>query len=68
MEPTPATGRHEAIEDEERPVHQWRMTQLKRLGIPRPLADVVADQVDWHEIAALVQRGCTPRLALQIVR
>jgi hypothetical protein len=27
------------------------------LGIPRPLADVVADPVDWHEIAALVQRG-----------
>jgi hypothetical protein len=44
------------------------MTQLKRLGIPRPLADAVADHVDWHEIAALVQRGCAPRLALQIVR
>jgi hypothetical protein len=68
MEPTPATARHEAIEDEDRPVHQWRMTQLKRLGIPRPLADAVADHVDWHEIAALVQRGCAPRLALQIVR
>jgi hypothetical protein len=32
------------------------------------LADVVADHVDWHEIAALVQRGCAPRLALRIVR
>ncbi len=68
MEPTPAAARHEAIEQDERPVHQWRMAQLRRLGIPRPLADVVADHVDWHEIAALVQRGCTPRLALRIVR
>ena len=46
---------------------QGRMAQLARLGIPRPLADIVADHVDWHEIAALVQRGCAPRLALRIV-
>jgi hypothetical protein len=26
-----------------------------------------ADHVDWHEIAALVHRGCRPRLALNIV-
>ncbi len=68
MEPTPAAARHEVIEHGERPVHQWRLTQLERLGIPRPLADVVAGHVDWHEIAALVQRGCAPRLALRIVR
>jgi hypothetical protein len=61
-------ARHEAIEHDERPVHQWRVTQLARLGIPRPLADVAAYHVDWHEIAALVQRGCAPRLALRIVR
>ncbi len=68
MEPTRAAARHETIEHNERPVHQWRMAQLARLGIPRPLAEVVADHVDWHEIAALVQRGCAPRLALRIVR
>src|SRR5260370_36576552 len=68
MKPTPAPAGHEAIEHDERPVPQWRMAQLRRLGIPRPLADVVADHVDWHEIAALVQRGCAPRLALRIVR
>ena len=67
MEPTQAAARHENIEHNERPVHQWRMAQLARLGIPRPLANVVADHVDWHEIAALVQRGCAPRLALRIV-
>jgi hypothetical protein len=31
------------------------------------LAEAVADHVDWHEIAALVHRGCRPRLALNIV-
>jgi hypothetical protein len=68
MKPTQASARPETIEHDERPVHQWRMAQLARLGISRPLADAVADYVDWHEIAALVQRGCAPRLALRIVR
>ncbi len=68
MQPTRAPAHPETIEDDERPVHQWRLAQLARLGIPRPLADIVADHVDWHEIAALVQRGCAPRLALRIVR
>ena len=27
----------------------------------------VADQLDWHQIAHLVQRGCPPWLALRIV-
>jgi hypothetical protein len=68
MKPTQASARPETIEHDERPVHQWRMAQLARLGISRSLADAVADHVDWHEIAALVQRGCAPRLALRIVR
>jgi hypothetical protein len=68
MQPTRASDRPETIEHDERAVHQWRLAQLARLGIPRPLADVVADHVDWHEIAALVQHGCAPRLALRIVR
>ena len=41
--------------------------QLTKLGIPRALAEAVADHVDWYQIAALVCRGCPPRLALQIV-
>ena len=44
-----------------------RAAQLIRLGFPRPLAEAVADHVDWHEIVALVHRGCGPRLALNIV-
>jgi hypothetical protein len=49
-------------------VHNWRVAQLTRLGIPRPLAEAVAADVDWHQVAALVRRGCPPRLALHIVR
>jgi len=49
-------------------VHNWRVSQLKRLGIPGPLAEIYADRIDWHQIARLVQRGCPPRLALRIAR
>ena len=38
MKPTQASARPETIEHDERPVHQWRMAQLARLGISRPLA------------------------------
>jgi hypothetical protein len=49
-------------------VHTWRVSQLTRLGIPGPLAEIYADRVDWHQVARLVQRGCPARLALRIVR
>ena len=64
MEPIPA---HEAISSSSL-VHDWRVAQLTRLGIPSPLAEAVAADVDWHQIAALVHRGCPPRLAVHIVR
>jgi hypothetical protein len=34
----------------------------------RPLAEAYADTVDWHAYADLVSRGCSPDLALEIVR
>ena len=49
-------------------VHNWRVSQLTRLGIPGALAEVHADHVDWHQIAQLVQRGCPVRLAIRIAR
>ena len=58
---------HEAI-DHHDPVHEWRVWQLTRLGISWSLAQAVADHVDWHQVARLVQHGCPPRLALDIVR
>jgi hypothetical protein len=68
MELAPASPRHEAIDDDDLLVHEWRVTQLTRLGIPGSLAQAAAGHVDWHQVATLVRRGCPPRLALQIVR
>ena len=53
---------------EEQRIHEWRTEKLENLGIPAWLADIVADRIDWHDLAALVARGCPPRLALDIVR
>jgi hypothetical protein len=68
MEPIPTIACHEAIDRNELLVHEWRVRQLTRLGIPGLLAEGAASRVDWHEIARLVQRGCPPLLALRIVR
>lgn len=57
---------YQAAVGEELIVHNWRVTRLTRLGIPRPLAEVYADRLDWHQVARLVQRGCPPPLALRI--
>ena len=56
-----------AIETQD-PVHEWRVARLARLGIPWPVAEAAAGHVDWHQMAALVQRGCPPWLALRILR
>ena len=66
MEP-PITGQ-DAIGRDDLLVHDWRVSQLTRLGIPGPVAEIYADRIDWHQVARLVQRGCSPRLALHIVR
>ena len=66
MKPT-ANG-HEATGHSEPSVHDWRVSQLKRLGIPGALAEIDADRIDWHQIARLMQHGRPPRLALRIVR
>ena len=58
----------EAIDHDRPLVHSWRAAQLKRLGIPEPLAEAYADRIDWHQVARLVQRGCPPLLALRIIR
>ncbi len=53
--------------DEELLVREWRIAQLERLGLSRLTAWMFGDLVDWHEIAALVRRGSTPELAVEIV-
>jgi hypothetical protein len=58
----------ENSKDEEILIQSWRAEQLERLGLSRILAQLFAGIVDWHEIAALVARGCPPLLAVEIVR
>ena len=49
-------------------IYAWRVEQLSGLGLSHLIASAVASFVDWHEIASLVERGCSPELALEIVR
>ena len=62
----PASTGHEGIAHDDLLVHAWRVSQLTRLGVPGPLAEVYADHLDWHQVARLVQRGCPVRLAIRI--
>ncbi len=69
METTPLSDIDlDAGNDEDTRVHEWRVDQLWRLGIPRLLASELAAGVDWHDVAALVQHGCPALLALEIAR
>ena len=54
--------------DEDAQVYAWRVERLSYLGLSNLVASAVAPLVDWHEIARLVERGCSPELALEIVR
>jgi hypothetical protein len=65
MKPRPVG--FQAADPKEQAVHNWRASQLERLGLPGPLAEIYADRVDWHQLARLVQQGCPPLLALRIV-
>ena len=59
--PREDTGQEEGV------VHDWRVGQLVRLGLAWPVAEAVADTVDWHDVAKLVKRGCPAALAVTIV-
>jgi hypothetical protein len=54
--------------DEDARVYAWRVERLSSVGLSNLVASAVAPFVDWHEIARLVERGCPPELALEIVR
>jgi hypothetical protein len=63
-----AADDREVETEETRLVHAWRTEQLRRLGLHRIIAEAFADRVDWHALAELVDRGCSPEIALEIVR
>jgi hypothetical protein len=54
--------------EEDARVYAWRVEQLSGLGFSHVIASAVASFIDWHEIARLIERGCSPELALEIVR
>ena len=62
-----ATIGHELIDHADLLVRNWRVSQLKRVGIPAPQAEIHANCVDWHQVARLIDRGCPWWLALRIV-
>ncbi|MGH3165613.1 MAG: hypothetical protein ACRDN0_06925 [Trebonia sp.] len=59
---------HEATYFGEPSVHNWRVLQLRRLGVPVAMAETYADRVDWHQVDRLARRGCPLSLALRITR
>ena len=48
----------QAVDEEELPVHTWRVARLTQLGIPRAVAEAEAGRLDWHQVTRLVQHGC----------
>jgi hypothetical protein len=57
----------ERFPEEELVLQAWRRTQLRRLGVHGTLADRYGEDVDWHDVSALVDRGCPPDLAMAIL-
>jgi hypothetical protein len=44
----PATTCHQATDHGESSGHNWRVSQLKHLGIADTLAEINTDRIDWH--------------------
>ena len=68
MEPILHTTDVEPFAKEEPRLLAWRREQLRSLGVSHRNAYAYAEMVDWHDVALLVQRGCPPDTALEIVR
>lgn len=50
-------------------IEGWRMAALERAGYPGELAEQLARRhdVDLHTAIQLLERGCSPELALRIL-
>jgi hypothetical protein len=55
------------VTDEE--VVSWRVEQLLRAGADQPSAQILArrSHVDLHDALDLLERGCPPAIALEIL-
>lgn len=60
----------EYVETEVERVERWRTQELERAGYDAEAAFELAlrSDVDLHAAVALVEHGCPPELALQILR
>jgi len=60
----------EYVESEVERVERWRAQELERAGFEPDAAFELAlrSDVDLHAAVALVERGCSPELALKILR
>jgi len=57
------------ITDPELYVEQWRILQYSHLGLsPNQIAVALVDEIDYHDAANLIKKGCDIDLALQILR
>jgi hypothetical protein len=63
------TAAHEIIETELERVERWRTAELMRVGFAGDDAVALAARtdVDLHQAIELVQRGCSPELAVRIL-
>lgn len=61
----------EIVQDqtEEQRIETWRCEVLERAGYDRSFAERLARRhdVDLHRAVELVERGCSPQLALEIL-
>jgi hypothetical protein len=57
-----------ALSDEAIAVEMHLIRQFERLGFSRHDALMAIDQkIDWHDVERLLDRGCSPELALAIL-
>jgi hypothetical protein len=65
----PATELHQRESEHER-VERWRADMLERAGYsPAEAAELAArPDVDLHQAIGLVEKGCSPDVALSILR
>ena len=50
-------------------VEQWRILQLSHLGLSKQqVATALVDEIDYHDAAVLIEKGCDIDLALAILR
>jgi hypothetical protein len=62
------TGTYVSFEGEQAKVESWRLHVLIEAGYPLPLAEkLAASEADLHICVELLQRGCTPATAAEIL-